>query len=228
MFMSAQTLISVSLGLRKFVDTVGRWASLLLVPLVVVTIWDVVCRKFIFLQIWLVENIGPIFESTLLQEMEWHIHTALFALVLGYGYVNNRHVRVDFIRENLSFRTQAWIEFLGCTLFMIPFCVIIIFFAYRYTLDSYLINEQSASLVGLSQRWIIKSVLFIGLIIALLAGIAVWLQTVVVLFGPKDLRFQLMTMDWPEVSEAHREQQRVAVEMQALDKAKPNRAVSES
>jgi len=210
--MNAQSLIRVSLGLRKFVDSVGRWATLLLVPLVVVTIWDVVCRKFIFLQIWLVENIGPMFESTLLQEMEWHIHTALFALVLGYGYVNNRHVRVDFIRENLSFRKQAWIEFLGCTFFMIPFCAIVIFFSFRYALDSYLINEQSASLVGLSHRWIIKSILIVGLIVALLAGIAVWLQTVIVLFGPKELRFELMTMEWPEEREERREKQRVAAE----------------
>jgi hypothetical protein len=31
-----------------------------------------------------------------------------------------------------------------------------------------------------------------------MAGIAVWLQTVVILFGPKNLRFPLMTLDWPE------------------------------
>ena len=208
--MNAQKWVRVSLGLRNFVDRIGRWATLLLVPLVIVTIWDVVCRKFIFLQIWLVENIGPMFESTLLQEMEWHIHTALFALVLGYGYVNNRHVRVDFIRENLSFRKQAWIEFLGCTFFMIPFCAIVIFFAYRYAMDSYLINEQSASLVGLSHRWIIKSILIVGLFFALLAGIAVWLQTVIVLFGPKELRFELMTLEWPEEREERRELQREA------------------
>ena len=222
--MNPQTLIRVSLGLRNFVDKIGRWATLLLIPLVVVTIWDVVCRKFIFLQIWLVENIGPMFESTLLQEMEWHIHTALFALVLGYGYVNNRHVRVDFIRENLSFRKQAWIEFLGCTFFMLPFCAIVVFFAYRYALDSFLINEQSASLVGLSHRWIIKLVLIFGLIFAFLAGLAVWLQTVVVLFGPKDLRFELMTLEWPEEREERREQQRVAAETQR----KPQQQASES
>ena len=190
--------LRISLTLKHFIDKVGKTATYLLIPLVFVTMWDVICRKFIWIQIWLVENIGPMFESTLLQEMEWHIHTALFALVLGYGYVNNRHVRVDFIRENLSFRKQAWIEFLGCTFFMIPFCAVIIYFATIYAHDSYLINEQSASLVGLSHRWIIKSVLIIGMIFALLAGIAVWLQTALVLFGPRDLRFELMTLEWPE------------------------------
>ena len=44
----------------------------------------------------------------------------------------------------------------------------------------------------------IKSVLVIGLIVALLAGIAVWLQVAIALFGPKHWRFDLMTIEWPE------------------------------
>jgi hypothetical protein len=31
-----------------------------------------------------------------------------------------------------------------------------------------------------------------------LAGIAVWLQTAVVLFGPQNTRYKLMTLEWPE------------------------------
>ena len=48
----------------------------------------------------------------------------------------------------------------------------------------------------------IKSVLVIGLIVALLAGIAVWLQVAIALFGPKHWRFDLMTIEWPEESGA--------------------------
>ena len=44
----------------------------------------------------------------------------------------------------------------------------------------------------------IKSVLVIGLVVALLAGIAVWLQVAMALFGPKHWRFDLMTIEWPE------------------------------
>ncbi len=50
----------------------------------------------------------------------------------------------------------------------------------------------------MSHRWIIKSVLGVGLIVALLSGIAVWLQSTVVLFASKDIRFELMTLEWPE------------------------------
>jgi len=194
----AQSLVALSMRLRQFVDLVGRLGSFLILPLIAITIFDVTARKLVWAQLWLVEHFGRIFESTLLQELEWHFHTGLFALVLGYGYIHNTHVRVDLVREHLSWRKKAWLEFLGCTMFMIPYCLIVIYFAIDFTYESFKVGEISASTVGLTHRWIIKSVLVFGLIVAALAGVAVWLQTVLVLFGPRDLRFDLMTLDWPE------------------------------
>jgi TRAP-type mannitol/chloroaromatic compound transport system permease small subunit len=190
--------LRISDALRSFVDFVGRLASWLFVPLIIVTVFDVAARKMVWVQIWLVDNLGRIFGSTLLQELEWHFHTALFALVLGYGYIWNTHVRVDLVRENLAFRKKAWLELLGLTFFMIPYCLIVIWFAWIYAYDSFMINEISASQVGLTQRWIIKSVLVAGLIIAALSGVAVWLQVAIVLWGPQNARFPLMTLEWPE------------------------------
>lgn len=190
--------LRVSNALRTFVDRIGAWASWLIIPLVLITVFDVTVRKLVWIQIWLNDTFGGIFESTLLQELEWHFHTALFALVLGYGYIYNTHVRVDLVRENLAFRKKAWLEFLGLTFFMIPYCAIVIYFAYVYAVDSFNIGEISASQVGLSHRWIIKSVLVFGLVVAVIAGIAVWLQVAIVLWGPQDLRFDLMTLEWPE------------------------------
>ena len=192
-----QTLDSISKNLRRFVDKIGKLSTFFIIPLVFITMWDVFCRKFITLQIWLVENFGRIFESTLLQELEWHFHTALFLMVLGYGFTHNRHVRVDFIRENLKFRKKVWIDFLGTSILMIPWACILIYFSYIYTRESYLINEVSVSLVGLSHRWIIKSFMIAGFICALLSGIAVWLQTVIILFGNKSYRLDPMTVDMP-------------------------------
>ncbi len=204
--MPVQAMLRLSLSLRNYIDRIGKFGSLFILPLVAVTIWDVAVRKIkiygFSLQIWMIENLGSAFESTKIQELEWHFHTALFTLVLGYCFVNNRHVRVDLVRENLSFRKQAWIEFLGCSLFLIPYCLIVGYFAFGYAYDAWLVGEISPSTVGLHYRWIIKSVLVIGLIVAAASGFAVWLQAALVLFGPKDLRFELMTLDWPEDQEA--------------------------
>ena len=194
-------VLRISEALRKFVDVVGKLACWLLVPMVVITAFDVILRKAGNAQYWLKENtgiMGVIFESTMLQEMEWHLHTAVFACVLGFGYIYNTHVRVDLVRENLAFRKRAWLEFFGLTFFMIPFCLIVIYFSTVYTYDSWAINEISASQVGLPHRFIIKGVLTFGLIVAALAGIAVWLQVVYLLWGPQNVRFNLMTIEWPE------------------------------
>lgn len=176
-------------------------------PLVIITCIDVVARKAIWraadgsvqgLQIWLVKYVSRYFDSSLMQELEWHFHTALFALVLGFGTIYNTHVRVDLIRDNLKFRDKAKLEFVGISFFMIPFLVLTIYFAIEYTLGSYRIGEVSPSAVGLSHRWIIKTVLVVGLIVALIAGIAVWLQVAYLLWGDQTKRFDLMSLDWPD------------------------------
>ena len=191
-------ILRLSEGLRRFVDMVGRFGSWFLIPLVLITVFDLGLRKTGEVQLWLIENVSAIFGSTLLQELEWHAHTVLFTLVLGYGYIWNSHVRVDLIRENLEFRTKAWLELIGLTFFLVPYLCVIAYFAYIYAYDSWAIGEISASLVGLSHRWIIKSFLFLGIIVAIIAGLSVWLQVAIALFGPSHHRFPLMTIEWPE------------------------------
>ena len=196
-----ETLDKFSQNLSHFVNRVGKLSTFFIIPLVLITMWDVICRKLVWIQIWLVENLGRIFESTLLQELEWHFHTALFLMVLGYGFTHNRHVRVDFIRENLKFRTKVWIDFLGTSILMLPWICVLIYFSFIYVRESFIINEVSASLVGLSHRWVIKSFLIAGFLLSLLSGIAVWLQTFILLFGSRDYRLNPMTIDLPEVKE---------------------------
>lgn len=223
----AQRLIRLSAALRRFVDFCGRYGSLLILPLIFITMIDVTIRKMVWIQLWLIANVSTIFESTLLQELEWHFHTAMFTLVLGYGSIYNSHVRVDLVREHLHYRKKAWLELLGCSFFMIPYLVVVIYFAIYFAYESYAIGEISASTVGLTHRWIIKSVLVIGLCVAAIAGLAIWLQAVLVLFGPPELRFPLMTLDWPEDEGSNIEgKQRLVLDAEeddadADDKTKP-------
>jgi hypothetical protein len=88
----------------------------------------------------------------------------------------------------------------------------VIYFAFDYTYSSYLIKETSASTVGLSHRWIIKSVFIVGLLVAVVSGIAAWLQVATILWGPKELRFPLMTLDWPETDAKIEGKERVRLE----------------
>jgi len=106
-------LVRFSDKVGRFAESLGKLATLLFLPLVLLTVWDVFQRKVLkYFGDYLLANgytdfrnemydvllkILP-FQSTILQEMEWHFHAALVALVLGYGYAYNRHVRVDLVR----------------------------------------------------------------------------------------------------------------------------------
>jgi TRAP-type mannitol/chloroaromatic compound transport system permease small subunit len=213
--------VTVADRLRRVVDFIGRWGSWLIVPVVAITTLDVIVRKLKYvddqgnihsLQLWVRENVGRVLDSTVLQELEWHFHAALFCLVLGYGIIYNTHVRIDLIRDNLAFRKKAWLEFLGITFFLVPYCVLVIYFAIDYVHSSFVIGEGSVSTVGLGHRWIIKTVLIIGLAVAVVAGIAAWLQVVTILWGPQGLRFPLMTLDWPETEQKIEGKTRVKLE----------------
>ena len=97
-------ILVTSEKLGRLSSTIGQWASLFLIPMVLITVWDVIQRKVLkFVGDFMLNNdmldarnwmYGNLlewlpFRSTLLQELEWHFHVATFALVLGYGYVYN-------------------------------------------------------------------------------------------------------------------------------------------
>jgi TRAP-type mannitol/chloroaromatic compound transport system permease small subunit len=212
-------MLRVSELLGRLVGTIGKWGTLFLIPMVTITVWDVLQRKimkfvgdimldqgWLDARNWMYGNLLEWlpFRSTLLQELEWHFHVATFTLVLGYGYIYNRHVRVDLVREKLSFRKQAWIEFIGASTFMIPFCLIVAYFSVEYAASAWVTDEQSPSLVGLSHRWAIKSILVFGMLLAAAAGFAVWLQVAFALFGPKNYKFPCYVIEDDEEKVARR------------------------
>lgn len=162
---------------------VSVWLILILM-LVIVT--DVTLRR------WFV--IG----STKLQELEWHIHGALFLLCLGWAYTKNAHVRIELFSEKLGPCSAAAIELLGCCLFLLPYVGAILLFGYDYTAFSVEYNEASASATGLPYRWIIKSVILIGFALLGFAGIARLLEAIVFLFGPKPLAEKTSFMNRPQ------------------------------
>ena len=80
---------------------------------------------------------------------------------------------------------------------MIPFTICVFFFAAQFAYDlGY--NGDIGSQVGLPYRYIIKTIFTLGLLVAIIAGISVWLQSFLALFAPEGTRFELMTLEWPE------------------------------
>lgn len=181
-------LIRFGEGVDRLLTWIARIAAWAGVALIAITIFDVITRRFFVLG------------STKLQELEWHFHVILFAFLLGYVYLRDAHVRIDLIRERLSERTQWWIELLGCLLFLIPYCLLVVYFSTNFTWRSFVDHETSASATGLTHRWIIKAVIPIGFSLLGLAGIAVALRKIAELFGPPELRETVHRMEEAEAA----------------------------
>jgi TRAP-type mannitol/chloroaromatic compound transport system permease small subunit len=104
-----------------------------------------------------------------LEEIQWHLYSTGFLLGIGYTFQLDGHVRVDIVHERLSPRTQGWLELYGILLCVLPFTALILVFSVPFVASSYALSEVSVSPGGLPFRWVIKSVLFIGFSLLLLA-----------------------------------------------------------
>jgi TRAP-type mannitol/chloroaromatic compound transport system permease small subunit len=177
-----ERLLAISNAINAVLGKIAAAVGWLFLVAVVVIIFDVLSRKFGY-QI-------PGMGSTRLQELEWHLHTALFSFWIGMGYVRNTHVRIDVALTKASPRTHALIELLGCIVFAIPYTVIAIYFAADFAWISFVDNEGSESANGLPWRWIPKGFLLIGLVLLLAGVLSVLMRVIVFLYGPPRLRPQ--------------------------------------
>jgi TRAP-type mannitol/chloroaromatic compound transport system permease small subunit len=181
-----QILLRISDRLDRWITRIGQIAAWAGVALIAVTIFDVVTRNYL--------NLG----STKLQELEWHFHAVLFAFCLGFAYLKDAHVRIDLVRGNLSERLQWWIELLGCVLFLLPYCVLVVYFSFDFTVRSFTVDEVSASATGLTHRWIIKSAIPIGFSLLALSGLVVLLRKLIELTGPPGLGREVLDVEAAE------------------------------
>jgi TRAP-type mannitol/chloroaromatic compound transport system permease small subunit len=172
-------LLALSGAIDWLLERIARAAGWLFFALVFVIVWDVLTRKLGF-QL-------PGFGSTPIQELEWHLHGALFLFWLGYAYVRNVHVRIDVFTANLPRRKAAWLELAGIVAFAIPYTAVAVYFSFLFAQTSFIQNESSNAPNGLGYRWIIKSCLFFGLVLLMASVVSVFCRNVVFLFGPKHL-----------------------------------------
>lgn len=179
-----EALEKLSVMLDRFVVFVGKAASWLIIPLVLLIIVDVITRKIEFIKIMSAEITTEygFSISFMAQDLEWHIHGVLMLLTFGYAYIMNAHVRVDIFREMAGRRRQAWIEIVGLIGAMV-FLSYMIIFSWDFAIASYYQGEGSESMVGIGNRFIIKSFLVWGFALTFIAALAILIRSFVFLFG---------------------------------------------
>lgn len=166
------SILGVCRALERSVSWLGAFiAWVTLIPLITVSVYDIVGRQFF--------NTG----STRLQELEWHFFLVLVMLCLGWTYLRDGHVRIDLVRGRLQPRTRALIELLGCLVALVPFCLILVVNGGDTTYQSFLQMERSRAPLGLPFRWLIKAVVPLGALVLLMAGLSIAVRNLLYLFG---------------------------------------------
>jgi TRAP-type mannitol/chloroaromatic compound transport system permease small subunit len=104
-------------------------------------------------------------------EIQWYMFAGMVLLGGPYTLKMNEHVRVDLVYGMVSERTRIWIDIIGGFLFLLPICVILVYFTWPWFVDSWNINEQSSNAGGLP-RWPVKLLMPIGFGLMALQGVS--------------------------------------------------------
>lgn len=155
------------------INRVGKIVAWLLILMIFNVLIDVVMRYSFN------------YSSVGMQEMEWHLFSVVILFGLGYALKEEAHVRVDFLYDNFSPKTKAYINIFGTLLFLFPFALLIIFGSHEYVMDAYTSQEISEDPGGLTHRWIIKAMIPAGFMFLFFSGVTYILKNIIILVEAK-------------------------------------------
>ncbi|WP_460754436.1 TRAP transporter small permease subunit [Marinomonas epiphytica] len=161
---SALPQTRLSSAIEGLIETIGRGVSYIWVLLVLLVVGNALMRYFFSINF------------IALEELQWHLYAIGFMVGLSYCLIHDGHVRVDAIVERSSLTTRAWIEVIGLTLLLLPFCLIVIEYAIPFVSRAYKLNEVSSAPGGLPLRWLIKSTIIFAFVLLTLAALSRWLR----------------------------------------------------
>ena len=155
-------LLRLASGIEAVSGWFGRLSAWVVLVMVVVIVYDVAMR-YLF-------QAG----SVALQELEWHLFALVFLFAGAYTLREDSHVRVDMLYRSRRFgeRGRAWADLIGVLVFLIPFCLLIIWACIPFVQHAYQLGEGSPDPGGLPYRYLLKAAIPVGFGLLLLQGIA--------------------------------------------------------
>jgi len=155
-------------------EWIGRVDSLVIVPLVLVTIYEVVARKiFGSPTIWAFETSNMIYGF-------------FFMMGLGFALLHGSHVNVDIFYRFLSVRGKAIMDIIGFIVFFFPFCLVVLYKGTLFSGQSWAMLEHSQSVFQVP-LYPIKTVIPIMALTLLLQGTVVFIKKVYLVAEGKEL-----------------------------------------
>ena len=167
--------LRVASSIDRFNEWVGRIVYWLTIFMVLVGAYNALVR-------YLDRYTGLGLSSNTYIELQWYMFSVVFLLGAAYTLKHDAHVRVDVLYCRLSPKGRAWINLMGTTLFLIPFCLLILWTSWPTVSNSWAVFEMSPDPGGLP-RYLIKTVIPIAFLFLLVQGVSMVIKQVAVLMG---------------------------------------------
>ena len=169
--LSVSRMLPVADRIDRFNTAIGRSVAWVLLFVVLVQ-FAVVLLRYVFEtgSIWLTESII-------------YGHAAVLMLAAAWTLRDDGHVRIDVFYANASPRTKAWIDLLGALLLLLPFMLVLAWFAIPYVARSWAILERSRETSGLPAVFLLKTLIPLFALLMALQGIAQAIRAAAVLAG---------------------------------------------
>tara|TARA_B100001059_G_scaffold234699_1_gene277958 strand:+ start:2150 stop:2770 length:621 start_codon:yes stop_codon:yes gene_type:complete len=146
--------------LNKFVQRIAETTAWLNVVLIFIILLQVVLRYGFH------RGLVP------LEELMWHLYCIAFMFGMAYAMTTDSHIRVDLVHINLPKKIQHIFEILGILFLLLPVLIILFDHSFDWLARSYSNDEGSQNPTGLPNRWIIKSVIPLTMILMMIAALA--------------------------------------------------------
>lgn len=159
-----QQLLRMSRIIDVFSEWLGRLTYWLVLVMVAIGVWNVIGR-------YLGRFLGQNLSSNAFIESQWYLFDLVFLLGAAYVLKHDEHVRVDVFYKNWSSKWKALANLVGTLFFLIPFCLMVIYFSWETIVNSWMIGEMSPDPGGLP-RYPIKAVIIISFGILIVQGIS--------------------------------------------------------
>ena len=157
-------LLKLEKGFDKFADIIGYITAFVMVLMILNVFYDVIMRYFF--------RAG----SIAMQEMEWHLFSVIILLGVAYTLKEDGHVRVDLIYDRLNDKKKAMINMIGVFTFILPIALLIGIGSIDYVFEAYQSGEQSGDPGGLTNRWIVKSLIPLSFFLLIITSIGFFIR----------------------------------------------------
>jgi TRAP-type mannitol/chloroaromatic compound transport system permease small subunit len=169
-------LLRLSAWIDSFNEAIGKFIRWLVLAAVLISAGNAIVRKLFN------------FSSNSFLEIQWYLFAGVFMLGVGYVFLHNAHVRIDFISGRLSTRTNAIIDAIGMVVFTIPLSIIMITLGWPLFHNAWVSGEMSQNAGGLI-RWPVLLLIPTGFALLLIQSASELIKRVAYLTGHRDQPF---------------------------------------